>query len=754
MASELFLFPFPTALDANAIVVPGAKLYFYLTGTTTPSPVYSDSGLVTPLSNPVEANSAGVWPAIYYDTGVTYRVVLKTSGGSTLGDVDPYIPGVLGGLTAAFETLYTDTAAEAAAAAASATAAAESETNAALSAAAAAEETAGGYHYHPVYGTRFQGYQLRNGVLWDVIAPELYWDPFKSGASGDGTTHAQAVKTSAEVRTWLASNTGRRTVAVHASDQSWIRDHLDLAEANTGNGSVTRDQLSLVSYSLDGSQKLAFFTGLDKVNASSWSAHGSIANAYQVSWTHGVYATTEGNLRVFQTLNGKLQPLNRVQTEAETSTAGTYWYDNTLSAAGTETIVAHFWGNTNPTTQADGFAEITKREYAFSGHDNCFAQGIAGFATAHNNGSLFFYSGGAVGCFLEEGTKHNWVAGATDFRGVVCFNAFSETNYAGTATTPAMATAYTGDPDNATYSLNDCYSICDADHYDNTDGGYSWANAFYAHGASSAIGRLIITGGGDNCINWASEALAHTISGYTVQRRGSNNRGLSGANMTVSGCLIMDAKNGISGTGTVFDVEGNVIVSSVGGNTADIDTSVPNPRIVRNLISHPSAYAEPRIKLSGADTPIIEENILDLGGGGNGAVQLSASPTGTMRLNKNYYLRPADPPGGDYPNLLKINATTYANLSDVQALGYEADGAVTGLNTPADAKFTAGQYPTPTALDVRLNADSPILLSQTEQIAQADVNALDEQVSTLTTRAACINFVETYDWYPVRVVAA
>lgn len=748
MAAQLFYLPFLPALDMNGFPIAGAKAYFYVTGTNTLAPVYVDDTLTGLLSNPVVADAAGRWPSIYLDNTIVYRLVIKDSSDVTIPgfDVDPYIPGVTMEVTVEMQAILDQMVATAAEAATSAENAAESETNAALSAAAAGY----GYHYHPIFGTRYRGYSLRDGVLWDVISPELYWDPFKAGASGDGSTHEDAVKTSAEVRAWLAANTGPRTVAVHASDQSWVRDQLDIAEPNAGNGSAQRSQVSLVSYSLDGSQKLVFFNGMDKVNASSWSAHGSIANAYQVSWTHSVYSTSTSNLRVFQTLNGKLQPLNRVQTEAETSTAGTYWYDNTLSAAGTETIVAHFWGNTNPTTQADGFAEITKREYAFSGRDNCFVQGIAGFATASNNGSLFMYNGGAVGCFLEEGTKHNWVAGATDFRGVVCFNAFSETNYAGAATTPAMATAYTNDPDNATYNLTDCYSICDADHYDNTDGGYSWASAFYSHGSSSAVGRLVITGGGDNCINWGSEALAHTISGYTVQRRGGNNRGLTGANMTVSGCLVLDTKNAISGSGTVFDVEGNVIVSSVGGNTADIETSVPNPRIVRNLVSHPSAQ-EPRIKLSGADTPIIEENILDLGGVGNGAVQLNASPTGTMRLNKNYYLRPADPPGGSYPNLLVIGASSYANLADVQALGYEADGGATGLDTPADAKFTAGQYPTPTALDVRLNTDSPILVSQTEQIAQADVNVLDEQISTKTTRAACISYVEAYNWYPVRV---
>lgn len=105
MAAELFTFPFAVALDANAIVVPGAQLYFYLTGTTTPTPIYSDSGLTTPLSNPVVANSAGIWPSIYTNNAVTYRVILKDDGGVTLGDSDPWIPGVADPIPTALQTM-------------------------------------------------------------------------------------------------------------------------------------------------------------------------------------------------------------------------------------------------------------------------------------------------------------------------------------------------------------------------------------------------------------------------------------------------------------------------------------------------------------------------------------------------------------------------------------------------------------------------------------------------------------------------
>lgn len=65
--------PFRPAFDSNAKSIPGAQIWFTLTGTNTPAAVYSDAGLTTPLANPVVANAVGHWPTIYLDDGVTYR---------------------------------------------------------------------------------------------------------------------------------------------------------------------------------------------------------------------------------------------------------------------------------------------------------------------------------------------------------------------------------------------------------------------------------------------------------------------------------------------------------------------------------------------------------------------------------------------------------------------------------------------------------------------------------------------------------
>ena len=85
------LMPVPTlrAVDANGVPLSGAKLQFYLTGTTTPAPVYTSSALATPLSNPVVSDSAGLFPPMFRDPTVNYRAQLLTSAGSLVQDIDP-----------------------------------------------------------------------------------------------------------------------------------------------------------------------------------------------------------------------------------------------------------------------------------------------------------------------------------------------------------------------------------------------------------------------------------------------------------------------------------------------------------------------------------------------------------------------------------------------------------------------------------------------------------------------------------------
>ncbi|HXV00662.1 MAG TPA: hypothetical protein VG166_09200 [Caulobacteraceae bacterium] len=85
--------PVLVALDGNGDPISGALLQFFATGTTTPATTYSDAGLTTPNANPVVANGSGMFGPVYLDPTVTYRVQLKTAGGSVIADIDPVLVG-------------------------------------------------------------------------------------------------------------------------------------------------------------------------------------------------------------------------------------------------------------------------------------------------------------------------------------------------------------------------------------------------------------------------------------------------------------------------------------------------------------------------------------------------------------------------------------------------------------------------------------------------------------------------------------
>jgi hypothetical protein len=52
--------------------------------------VFSDSDLSAALSNPVVANSSGVFPSVYWDNVQAVRVRVREADGTVLGDADPY----------------------------------------------------------------------------------------------------------------------------------------------------------------------------------------------------------------------------------------------------------------------------------------------------------------------------------------------------------------------------------------------------------------------------------------------------------------------------------------------------------------------------------------------------------------------------------------------------------------------------------------------------------------------------------------
>lgn len=94
-----FVLPGQFTVDTNGTPRAGAKLFFYLTGTSTPEDTYSDNALTTPNTNPVVADSAGVWGDIFLGAAVSYKVILKTSADVTVDTWDP-VEGPTGAVAA------------------------------------------------------------------------------------------------------------------------------------------------------------------------------------------------------------------------------------------------------------------------------------------------------------------------------------------------------------------------------------------------------------------------------------------------------------------------------------------------------------------------------------------------------------------------------------------------------------------------------------------------------------------------------
>jgi hypothetical protein len=61
----------------------GALLYSWLSGTSTPKPVYADAALGSPYTIPVEADVDGVFPPIFLDN-VAYRIEIRDADGNVI----------------------------------------------------------------------------------------------------------------------------------------------------------------------------------------------------------------------------------------------------------------------------------------------------------------------------------------------------------------------------------------------------------------------------------------------------------------------------------------------------------------------------------------------------------------------------------------------------------------------------------------------------------------------------------------------
>ncbi|MCC2649875.1 MAG: hypothetical protein K0R61_60 [Microvirga sp.] len=80
------------AVDGNGHVRANAKLYFYQTGTTTPQNTFTDAALTVTATNPVVADSNGLFTAMYLGDPpdfTAYKAILKDSADVTVWTADP-----------------------------------------------------------------------------------------------------------------------------------------------------------------------------------------------------------------------------------------------------------------------------------------------------------------------------------------------------------------------------------------------------------------------------------------------------------------------------------------------------------------------------------------------------------------------------------------------------------------------------------------------------------------------------------------
>lgn len=133
MTAGRIIFPgLMPAEDSNGDRIAGARAYFFLDDTTTPTTVYAAEVLTGPYGAFVEADSVGVWPPMWADTALLFNVSL------TNGDGVPLPNGAWSGLGPLIDATLASVALVEEAAAAAADSAADAAASALVAAAAAA----------------------------------------------------------------------------------------------------------------------------------------------------------------------------------------------------------------------------------------------------------------------------------------------------------------------------------------------------------------------------------------------------------------------------------------------------------------------------------------------------------------------------------------------------------------------------------------------------------------------------------------
>jgi len=84
VAAELFVLPQQVPLTTVGALMSGALADFFITGTTTRQNTFTEPTLVTPHTNPVVATGNGIFPPIYLDDTLNYKVDITDSLGASL----------------------------------------------------------------------------------------------------------------------------------------------------------------------------------------------------------------------------------------------------------------------------------------------------------------------------------------------------------------------------------------------------------------------------------------------------------------------------------------------------------------------------------------------------------------------------------------------------------------------------------------------------------------------------------------------
>lgn len=99
MAGSRLVLPSQQPVQSTGLPYPGGQLFFYLSGTSTPTPTYSDSALTIPNTNPVILDSAGDAGNVFLVPSVVYKIVLEDANGNLIWTFDPVTPFAPGSIT-------------------------------------------------------------------------------------------------------------------------------------------------------------------------------------------------------------------------------------------------------------------------------------------------------------------------------------------------------------------------------------------------------------------------------------------------------------------------------------------------------------------------------------------------------------------------------------------------------------------------------------------------------------------------------